>query len=205
MIDTTPHTELQALRAALSRVVRAANDAARAARIANKADATNEWYAANAAARAADAARAAANAARAAADAGEPAAKVAANSVRAANAAARALQVTADVFARVTEIYESKEAKKPEMSKVSPVRPLGRVTVRLVGLATSVLPVVHRGRYEEEWRSLLFELGTRRARARQVLSTLAGAPRQRWALRHPLKETPPADTAALDLPWGMKW
>jgi hypothetical protein len=55
-----------------------------------------------------------------------------------------------------------------------------------------MLPACHRMRYRKEWSSLLFEVGTCRARARQVVSILVGAPRQAWALRHPLKQTPPA-------------
>jgi hypothetical protein len=70
--------------------------------------------------------------------------------------------------------------------------PLGRLTIRLVGLAVVVLPADHRSRYAEEWRSLLYELGTRRTRARQVVSIAVKAPHQRWVLRRPLKGTPPA-------------
>jgi hypothetical protein len=66
------------------------------------------------------------------------------------------------------------------------------MTVCLVGLAVKPMPADHRTRYAEEWFSLLFELDTRRARARQVLSILVGIPHQRWVLRRPLKKAPPA-------------
>lgn len=69
-------------------------------------------------------------------------------------------------------------------------RPVGLITDYLITLSTQILPAVHRSRYAEEWRGLLFELGTRRARARHVFSIFVGAPRQAWILRRPFKETP---------------
>jgi hypothetical protein len=107
----------------------------------------------------------------------------------AALAAERALLETARVF---TALATGSEVSERSAELLAAGRPPGRLTVRLVGLSAAMLPAGHRGRYTEEWSSLLFELGTRRSRARQVVSILAGAPRQAWALRHPLKETPPA-------------
>ncbi|MFI0487492.1 hypothetical protein [Actinomadura sp. 9N215] len=65
------------------------------------------------------------------------------------------------------------------------MRGLGRVSRRLVGAAVVVLPAAERARFGEEWVSLLVELPTRRARARQLCSLLGGAPRQSWVLRRP--------------------
>jgi hypothetical protein len=144
--------------------------------------------AADAAASAADAAWAA-SAAEAAAGAANAAASAATWAVDAADAAEHALVATARVF---TELVAASEESTRPTGMLQAVRPLGRVTIRLVTLSVAMLPASHRGRYAEEWSSLLFELGTRRSRARQVVSILAGAPRQSWALRHPLKETPPA-------------
>lgn len=62
----------------------------------------------------------------------------------------------------------------------------GRVTLRLVDLAAALLPATARARYREEWAGLMVELPTRRARARQAVSLLAGAPRQTYTLRRPL-------------------
>ncbi|WP_131741491.1 hypothetical protein [Actinomadura roseirufa] len=74
----------------------------------------------------------------------------------------------------------------------SVARPPGALTSRLLGAACALLPAKDRGRYAEEWLSLLTELPTRRARAAHLLSILCGAPRHAWTLRRHLKTVPPA-------------
>jgi hypothetical protein len=160
---------------------RAAADAARAAMRAGPYAAGVTAEVTRAAGEADEAALAANRAAQAAGEAG-----AVRTMTRAANAATRALLAAAGVLARMTALDESK-GPKSERGKVPAARPLGRVTARLVGLAVVMLPAAHRVRYRAEWRSLLFELGTRRARARHVLSILCGVPAQRRALRPPEK------------------
>lgn len=114
---------------------------------------------------------------------------------RAANAAAGATTDAGEAAHAVDTMRRAAATEGATKSKVVPVavRPHGRVTGRLVTLSAAMLPVGHRGRYAEEWSSLVFELGSRRARAGQVVSILTrGAPRQAWTLRHPPRETPPA-------------
>lgn len=141
----------------------------------------------NRAARATKRAAGAATAMSATAGAGDAAPPEALTAVaKAANTAADALLETAAVFHRVVTQFSW------VVDEVSVKRPLGLMTLRLVELSTAILPIVHRYRYAEEWCSLLSELDTRRARARHLLSILASVPRLGWALRRPLKESPPA-------------
>lgn len=170
--------------------VRAANVAVRAADLAVRAaDLAGTVNAAKAAKAAAKAAARAANMAGMADVTGAADPTDAAAAAAAANAAKQAFLEAARVL---TGLVAACEVWKRSTEVPASTRPLGRVTVRLVTLSAGMLPAGHRGRYAEEWSSLLFELGTRRSRARQVVSVLAGAPHQAWALRHPLKETPPA-------------
>jgi hypothetical protein len=171
--------------------VRAANVAVRAADVALRAAdvASAAKAAAKAAKSAAKAAGRAANVAGMADVAGAADSADAANASNAAIAAKQAFLEAARVFTGLVAAYD---VPKRSTHVPAAVRPLGRVTVRLVTLSAAMLPVGHRGRYCEEWSGLLFELGNRRSRARQVVSIVAGAPPQAWALRHPLEETPPA-------------
>lgn len=65
-----------------------------------------------------------------------------------------------------------------------PRRPPGRAAVRLLGLATGLLPASERPLYQEDWTGMLYDLPTRRKRAAAVLSLLlAGAPQMAWEMR----------------------
>ncbi|WP_165969310.1 hypothetical protein [Actinomadura sp. KC06] len=166
----------------------AAADAAEMARAATAAEMASWAEAAAdatvlAAERAAIAAGAAAKAAYAAADAAETAEAIR----NVADAAVRALQVAALAFTALRSGFSP-----AHMEVASVAQPPGVLTRRLVAVGCALLPAGDRDRYGEEWLSLLTELPTRRARAREVLSILCGAPRQAWALRRPLKPVPPA-------------
>ncbi|MFI0482629.1 hypothetical protein [Actinomadura sp. 9N215] len=169
-----------------------------AARAANAADTTHAvWAAANAAADAANTAYAANTAADLSAIAAAKAALRAANAVHAAAYPADAVRAAADAAERALReaewAFTLLARDQPQSRAVAGVaRPPGVLTRRVLAVACALLPVRDRGRYAEEWHSLLSELPTRRARARQVLSILRGAPRQAWTLRRPLKAVPPA-------------
>ncbi|WP_067465230.1 hypothetical protein [Actinomadura macra] len=208
--DHFADTLLPAARAAAD-AVSAADAAARAA--AGSADGVGAVYAASRARAVATAADAAADAAAAAARAvGAPraldaafaavrAADAARTAVRAATAA-RAVYVAADV-STMLQAEHAAVAALGECERVftlmapGPVaatwpgrrtdaRRLGRGSERLVAVAVLTLPVTQRARFREEWVGLLTELPSRRARARQACSLLAGAPRQSWVLRRPM-------------------
>jgi hypothetical protein len=93
--------------------------------------------------------------------------------IHAVNAAQRAIERTIDVFSSLihTQVQTSREP--------------GNAARRLMDLAVVALPRAHRGRYREEWLSLLTEVPTRRGRARHLMSLLACAPRQTYVLRRP--------------------
>jgi hypothetical protein len=69
----------------------------------------------------------------------------------AADAAIQAFLMAAGVFIALVAAYEV--PKRPTEVPAA-VRPLGRMTVRLVTLGAAMLPAGHRGRYCEEWSSL---------------------------------------------------
>ncbi|MES9542232.1 hypothetical protein [Actinomadura sp. NPDC000600] len=101
------------------------------------------------------------------------------------DAAVLAMQETRRVFTSATG-----GQAQPRAVTGTARRP-GVLTRRLLAAGCALLPAGTRGRYAEEWLSLLTELPTRRARAVHVLSILCGAPRQAWTLRRPLKHVPP--------------
>ncbi|MEU6746242.1 hypothetical protein ABZ914_08475, partial [Spirillospora sp. NPDC046719] len=138
--------------------------------------------AANTAVDAADAARAAMDTARASALAADGAAKLMREISGVSSAAVSELDVCEQVFAELAQ--DGPAAARPATK--TPTRRVGQTPRRLIGVALMVLPAAHRSRYREEWLGLLTELPTRRARARQVHSLLAGTPRQSWTLRRPL-------------------
>ncbi|TDB81844.1 hypothetical protein E1264_32160 [Actinomadura sp. KC216] len=104
----------------------------------------------------------------------------------AAGTAVRALQAAEDIF---STLFHDQSAARAGVVGVA--RPPGVVVRRLVAVGCALLPAGDRGRYAEEWLSLLTEVSTRRARAWHVLSILRGAPWQAWALPRPLKPVPP--------------
>ncbi|GAA0968608.1 hypothetical protein [Actinocorallia libanotica] len=101
-----------------------------------------------------------------------------------ANAAGAALNATAMVLREMARLSPPAQ----ETTADRPRRP-GRTAAGLTRLAAAVLPAGYRARYAEEWLGLLWELPTRRQRARHLLSVLAGAPRQAYVLRRPLRKT----------------
>ncbi|WP_165900719.1 hypothetical protein [Microbispora triticiradicis] len=86
-----------------------------------------------------------------------------------------ALQATAKVGRRLRN--------NPQGRVVRRGRWRGEGSRRLVQAACVLLPTGARERYREEWTNTFAELGTRRARARFVVSQLRGAVSMGWVLR----------------------